>query len=146
MPSKLFSLRQRTRRSRPQTSDIQPQTRKYYLRTTIISSDDHWLGDASIVSDPAWHISIHDDIAMSAIQTSLAALKEGSAFAAKIPFIAPIAGLLLQVLTMRDVSVTHISSDHVLMIASPGSEAIQRGVRDSDAQTRQNREDRCQFV
>jgi hypothetical protein len=83
---------------------------------------------------------------MSAIQTSLAALKEGSAFAAKIPFIAPIAGLLLQVLTMRDVSVTHISSDHVLMIASPGSEAIQRGVRDSDAQTRQNREDRCQFV
>ncbi|KAN0130489.1 hypothetical protein V8E53_011700 [Lactarius tabidus] len=85
MPSKLFSLRRRSRRSHPQTSDVQPQTR-----------------DASIVSDPAWHISMHDDIAMSAIQTSLAVLKEGSALAAKLPFIAPIAGLLLQALTMRD--------------------------------------------
>jgi hypothetical protein len=41
---------------------------------------------------------------MSAIQASLAALKEASALAAKIPFIAPVAGLLLQALTMRDVS------------------------------------------
>ncbi|KAI0297819.1 hypothetical protein B0F90DRAFT_1669281 [Multifurca ochricompacta] len=38
----------------------------------------------------------------SAIQTSLAALKEGSALASRIPYIAPIAGILLQVLTMRD--------------------------------------------
>jgi hypothetical protein len=134
MPSKLFSLKQRTRRSRPQTSDVQPQARQYYLGTTIISSDDHFgLDDASIVSDPAWHISMHDDIAMSAIQTSLAALKEGSALAAKLPFIALIASLLLQALTMRDVRVTHTSSDSVLMSTSPGSEAIQRGVRNSDA-------------
>ncbi|KAN0130963.1 hypothetical protein V8E53_011341 [Lactarius tabidus] len=84
MPSKLFSLRQRIHRSRPQASNVQPQAR-----------------DASI-SDPAWHISMYDDIAMSAIQTSLAALKEGSALAANLPFIAPIAGLLLQALTMRD--------------------------------------------
>ncbi|KAI0294611.1 P-loop containing nucleoside triphosphate hydrolase protein [Multifurca ochricompacta] len=38
----------------------------------------------------------------NAIQLSLAALKEGSAFGSKIPYIAPIAGLLLQALTMRD--------------------------------------------
>ncbi|KAH9004750.1 hypothetical protein EDB86DRAFT_1984457 [Lactarius hatsudake] len=39
---------------------------------------------------------------MNAIQTSLAVLKEGSSLATKFPFIAPIAGLLLQALTMRD--------------------------------------------
>ena len=83
-----------------------------------------WPGDAAIISDPAWHIATHDDVAMSAIQTSLAALKEGSALAAKLPYIAPIAGLLLQALTMRDVCVTHLSSDNVLIITSPGSEAI----------------------
>ncbi|KAI0295624.1 hypothetical protein B0F90DRAFT_1141961 [Multifurca ochricompacta] len=38
----------------------------------------------------------------NAIQLSLQVLKEGSAFASKIPYIAPIAGLLLQALTMRD--------------------------------------------
>ncbi|KAF8258924.1 hypothetical protein EI94DRAFT_1814322 [Lactarius quietus] len=43
-----------------------------------------------------------EDIAMSAIQTSLAVLMEGSSLATKLPFIAPIAGLLLQALTMRD--------------------------------------------
>ncbi len=106
-------------------------------------ADRFWPGDAVIISDPAWQIGTHDDIAMNAIQTSLAALKEGGSLATKLPFIAPIAGLLLQVLTMRDVRVTHISSDNVLMIASPGSEAIQRGVRNSDAQTRQNREGHC---
>ena len=49
------------------------------------------------------------DTAMSAIETSLAALKEASALAGKIPFIAPVAGLLLQALTMRDASVPLIS-------------------------------------
>jgi len=39
---------------------------------------------------------------MSAIEASLAALKEASALASRIPFIAPVAGLLLQTLTMRD--------------------------------------------
>ncbi len=61
---------------------------------------------------------------MSAIQTSLAVLKEGSALATKLPYIAPIAGLLLQALAMRDACIKHISSDNVLMNASPGSEAI----------------------
>ncbi|KAI0296720.1 hypothetical protein B0F90DRAFT_1918978 [Multifurca ochricompacta] len=41
-------------------------------------------------------------VAMSAIETSLAALKEASSLAGKIPYISPVAGLLLQVLTMRD--------------------------------------------
>ncbi len=50
---------------------------------------------------------MHDDIAMSAIQTSLAVLKEGSSLAAKLPYIAPIAGLLLQALTMRDARIIH---------------------------------------
>jgi hypothetical protein len=45
------------------------------------------------------------DTAMSAIEASLAALKEASALASRIPFIAPVAGLLLQTLTMRDASV-----------------------------------------
>ena len=70
----------------------------------------------------------------------------GSSLASKLPFIAPIAGLLLQALTMRDARVPYISSDNVLISASPGSEAIQRGVRNSDAQTRQNREDHCRSV
>ncbi|KAI9451691.1 hypothetical protein BJY52DRAFT_92123 [Lactarius psammicola] len=85
MPFKLFSRKQRTRRSRPATPD-----------------DHHPAHGTTVVSDPAWQISTHDDIAMSTIQTSLAALKEGSSLAAKLPFIAPVAGLLLQALTMRD--------------------------------------------
>ena len=83
---------------------------------------------------------------MNAIHTSLAILQDGSSLATKLPFIAPIAGLLLQALTMRDARVPYISSSNALMIPSPGSEAIQKGVRKSDVQTRQNREDRCQFV
>ncbi|KAH9051106.1 hypothetical protein EDB83DRAFT_1321919 [Lactarius deliciosus] len=45
---------------------------------------------------------MRDDLAISAIQTSLAVLKEGSALGANLPCISPIAGLLLQALTMRD--------------------------------------------
>jgi hypothetical protein len=55
-----------------------------------------WPGDSTIIHDPALHIDTHDDIAMSAIQTSLAVLVAGSSLASKLPFIAPIAGLLLQ--------------------------------------------------
>ena len=83
---------------------------------------------------------------MTAIQTSLAVLVTGSSLASNLPFIAPIAGLLLQALAMRDARVLYISSDKVLMNASLGSETIQRGVRNSDAKTRQNRGDHCQFV
>ncbi len=40
---------------------------------------------------------------MGVIETSLAALKEGSALVAQVPFIAPVAGLILQALQMRSV-------------------------------------------
>ncbi|KAH9019160.1 hypothetical protein EDB84DRAFT_625980 [Lactarius hengduanensis] len=85
MSSNLFSRKQSKKQripgSHPATSDDQPLAHV----TTVVSD-----------------IGTHGDITMSAIQTSLAALKEGSALATKLPFIAPIAGLLLQALTMRD--------------------------------------------
>ena len=43
---------------------------------------------------------------MSMIETSLATLKEASSFAESIPYISPVAGLLLQALTMREASVS----------------------------------------
>ncbi|KAH9010557.1 hypothetical protein EDB84DRAFT_1099414 [Lactarius hengduanensis] len=82
MPFKLFSRKKRTLLA---TSDDRPPAH-----------------GTTIVSDPACHIDPHDDFTMSAIQTSLALLKDGSTLAIKFPFIAPIAGLLLQALTMRD--------------------------------------------
>ena len=51
---------------------------------------------------------------MSAMKTSLAALQVGSAFATKIPYIAPIAALLLQALTVRDASYSCIPSYNLL--------------------------------
>jgi hypothetical protein len=42
---------------------------------------------------------------MNTIQTSLEALKEASALIEKIPYISPVAGLLLQMLNMRDASI-----------------------------------------
>ncbi|KAH8985366.1 hypothetical protein EDB92DRAFT_1949953 [Lactarius akahatsu] len=47
-------------------------------------------------------IGTRNDFVMSAIQTSLAALKDGGALVARLPYISLIAGLLLQVLTARD--------------------------------------------
>ena len=57
------------------------------------------------------------DTAMGAIEASLAALKEASALAKKIPFIAPVAGLLLQALTMRDASVPLLSQRALILSA-----------------------------
>ncbi|KAH9014190.1 hypothetical protein EDB83DRAFT_280925 [Lactarius deliciosus] len=82
MPFKPFSRKQS---SRPATSDDQPPAH-----------------GTTVVSNLAWHVDTHDNVAMNAIQTSLAVLKEGSSLATKFPFIAPIAGLLLQALAMRD--------------------------------------------
>ncbi|KAF8261708.1 P-loop containing nucleoside triphosphate hydrolase protein [Lactarius quietus] len=42
------------------------------------------------------------DIAMSAIETSLTALKEASALVSRVPYIGPIAGIILEALKMRD--------------------------------------------
>ncbi|KAH8986538.1 hypothetical protein EDB86DRAFT_2244813 [Lactarius hatsudake] len=86
-PKQFFrNLKQRVRKSRPAMSSDQVPLA---ARTTVIP-------------EPAWQIDTHDDITMGAIQTSLALLKEGSSLATNLPFIAPIAGLLLQALTMRD--------------------------------------------
>ncbi|KAH9019152.1 hypothetical protein EDB84DRAFT_625514 [Lactarius hengduanensis] len=86
MPFNPFSRKQRIPRPRPATSDDQPLAHGTVVRASGL----------------VWHIGTHGDITMGAIQTSLAALKEGSALATNVPFIAPIAGLLLQALTMRD--------------------------------------------
>ncbi len=53
---------------------------------------------------------------MNTITASLAALKEGSALAARIPYMAPIAGLILQALTMHDVSISLFSWTLFLLI------------------------------
>ena len=100
------SFRKRAPKTGLAMSDTQTLACKYYLLTTMIQFTDFcWPGDA-----PALQISTHDDIAMSAIQKSLAILS-GNSLATKLPSISPIAGLLLRALTMRDVRVTHISSD-----------------------------------
>ena len=42
---------------------------------------------------------------MGAMEATLAALREASTMAGRVPIISPVAGLLLQVFTMRDASV-----------------------------------------
>ena len=131
---KPFSRKQ-GHRSCPEPSGDQSPAREYHLGTTIIWLADHFFPCiTTVVSDQAWNIDTHDDTAMNAIQTSLAVLQAGSSLASKLPFIAPIAGLLLQALTMRDVRIPYNSSNNTLIIASLGSEAIQRGMQDSNAQ------------
>jgi hypothetical protein len=44
------------------------------------------------------------DLTIGTVEMSLAALKEFSSLAGKIPYIAPVAGIILQALKMRDVS------------------------------------------
>jgi hypothetical protein len=52
---------------------------------------------------PSGSIGGGKDLAMGAIVTSLAALQTGSSLVAQVPFISPVAGLILQVLKMRGV-------------------------------------------
>ncbi|KAI0296539.1 hypothetical protein B0F90DRAFT_1819896 [Multifurca ochricompacta] len=52
---------------------------------------------------------------MSAIETSLAAMKEASSLAKTIPYISPVAGLLLQALAMRDEVKQHKDEWDVVM-------------------------------
>ena len=54
---------------------------------------------------PSQPIDNKIDPQMSAIKNSLASLKEATALAERIPSISPLAGALLQVLTMRNVSI-----------------------------------------
>jgi len=70
--------------------------------STTSSNDPVPIRGVDVVSVPSGQVVEPSDLAMSALQTSLAAFQAGSAFATKNPFIAPVAGLLLQVLTMLD--------------------------------------------
>ncbi|KAI0246915.1 hypothetical protein BJV78DRAFT_1157567 [Lactifluus subvellereus] len=54
-------------------------------------------------------------LAMTSIETSLAVLKEASSLGANIPYISPIAGLLLQAITMRDEVKLHKEEWDVVM-------------------------------
>ncbi|KAI0295071.1 P-loop containing nucleoside triphosphate hydrolase protein [Multifurca ochricompacta] len=84
MDSKLSSFRKRVYEMFPASSSSQQP-----------ASDTLNLGSSGPIGG-------YSAIADNAIQLSLASLKEGSALAGKIPYIAPIAGLLLQALTIRD--------------------------------------------
>lgn len=50
---------------------------------------------------PSGSIGEGRDVAMDIIEASLATLQVGSAFVSNVPFIAPIAGIILQTLKMR---------------------------------------------
>ena len=52
---------------------------------------------------PSESIGGAKDTTMGVIETSLAALQTGSALVTKVPFISPVAGLILQALKMRGV-------------------------------------------
>ena len=52
---------------------------------------------------PSGPIAEGRDIAIGVIEASLATLQVGSAFVASVPFIAPVAGIILQALKMRGV-------------------------------------------
>jgi hypothetical protein len=97
---------------------------------------------SAIRNDPASSDAIGDagDMAMSAVETSLAVLKEASAFAGKIPYISPVAGLLLQALKMRDASgFTVLREALYLTSTSVGGKTVRRRVEDCDGQSRESR-------
>ena len=77
------------------------------------------LHQISIVSadgvDPVSSDSIggRKDVAMGVIETSLAALQTGSALVNNVPFIAPVAGLIIQALQMRGVRFRSLSLVYV---------------------------------
>jgi hypothetical protein len=61
---------------------------------------------------PSGSIGGGGDVAMGVLGTSLAALQTGSALVTNVPFISPVAGLILQALQMRGVR-----SDHCLYMS-----------------------------
>ncbi|KAI0291040.1 hypothetical protein B0F90DRAFT_441944 [Multifurca ochricompacta] len=83
MQSKSFSFRQSFRKIFASSRD----------RSSVL------IGDTAPV--PSGSIGGPTVVVTTAIQTSLALLKEGSALATNVPFIGPIAGLLLLTLQMR---------------------------------------------
>ena len=75
-----------------------------------------------------------NDVAMGVIETSLAALQAGSALATNVPFISPVASLILQALKMRGVRerlvFQYVSCVNIL--CDIGSEAVQGRMGRSD--------------
>ena len=57
------------------------------------------------------------DVAMGAMEATLAALRDASVMAGRIPLISPVASLLLQVFTMRDASVSSSRRCHFLPVS-----------------------------
>jgi hypothetical protein len=109
--SQRFSFR-KTFRKVFQTSEKDKQSIRKSWRASISSSlanldFDFVLADAG---DPISSESIGggSDLAMGVIETSLAALQAGSAFMTNVPFISPVASLILQALKMRGVRLRHL--------------------------------------
>ena len=75
-------------------------------RTPIVSAD----GDDPVSSES---MGGRKDVAMGVIETSLAALQTGSALVTNVPFIAPVAGLIIQALQMRGVRFRSLSLVYV---------------------------------
>ena len=87
---------------------------------------------------------------MGVVETSFAALQAGSALVTNVPFIAPVAGLILQALQMRGVRFRLVSgfASGVENRVIIGSEAVQRRRGCCDGETRRHREHRyrCRTV
>jgi hypothetical protein len=79
---------------------------RFLTRTAIVSAD---------VVNPVSSGSIGDggDVAMGLIETSLAALQTGSALVTNVPFIAPVAVLIIQALQMRGVRLISLSLAYI---------------------------------
>jgi hypothetical protein len=105
--SKSFSFRKTFRKVFP-ASEKNNKSFREWRRASILSSlaNSGWLCSAGGV-DPvsSGPIGGGRDVAIGILETSLAALQEGSALVTHAPFSSPVAGLILQALKMRGVSV-----------------------------------------
>ena len=75
----------------------------------VLNSDCHPSADC-LDPVPSESIGGANDVTMGVIETSLAALQTGSALVANVPFISPVAGLILQALKMRSARLGLLSS------------------------------------
>ncbi|KAF8268834.1 hypothetical protein EI94DRAFT_1699938 [Lactarius quietus] len=85
---------------------MQQQSKHFSFRKTfrkVFHASEKGVQSSSDAGDPVSSGTIGggSDIAMGVIETSLAALQTGSALIANVPFIPPVAGLILQALKMR---------------------------------------------
>ena len=101
--NKPFSLR---KKFRGVFSAKNKHSNREWRRASILSSlaNSDWVYSADGV-DPvsSGPIGGSSDVVMNVIGTSLTILQEGSALVANVPFIGPVAGIILQALQMRGV-------------------------------------------